>query len=329
MRQLPADRVGNSKIRIRLNARPPGSREAHGAERSRARALFDCAPWMMLSALLALSGCMGPPLALSPDTLPDAVVGQSYSTDLSAIGVAGGSSPAFRVSGGDFPAGLALAAGSGEISGTPTRSGSFAFRVTAQTPGLTQQTGSIDLLLDVFDALTLNTSPAVARVDEPYTFNPQIAGGLPPYTVAVVGLPAGLTFAADTGVISGTPRLPASGIALDMTISDSASPPQSKSQRLSLTVKPRAVAITTESLPAATVNIAYNTTLVAIDGRTPYRWSVIAGVLPAGLRLDRNTGVISGTPTAVGSATVTIRVEDADSPQSTAEREFTFTVVGS
>jgi hypothetical protein len=45
-------------------------------------------------------------------------------------------------------------------------------------------------------------------------------------------------------------------------------------------------------------------------GTPPYTWSLRSGSLPAGLTLNPSTGVVNGTPTAVGTASVALRVTD-------------------
>jgi Putative Ig domain len=68
-------------------------------------------------------------------------------------------------------------------------------------------------------------------------------------------------------------------------------------------------------LASATLNNAYNVTLVATGGTKPYAWSIISGNLPSGLALS-SAGVISGTPTASGTFDFTVRATDsAGSPQ--------------
>jgi glucose/arabinose dehydrogenase len=78
-----------------------------------------------------------------------------------------------------------------------------------------------------------------------------------------------------------------------------------------------ALAITTTSVPGGTVGQPYSQTLAASGGATPYAWSIASGVLPAGLTLNATSGVISGTPTAAGTASFTARVADAGAPQQT------------
>ncbi len=76
---------------------------------------------------------------------------------------------------------------------------------------------------------------------------------------------------------------------------------------------PFTLAVTTASLPSGTVGRKYTpTTLTASGGNPPYRWTVLAdsGALPAGLKLKKGTGVISGTPTGSGTSTFTVEVTD-------------------
>ena len=68
--------------------------------------------------------------------------------------------------------------------------------------------------------------------------------------------------------------------------------------------------ITTSSLPNGKVGEAYSQTLTA-NGTTPITWGIDSGNLPAGLTLDEATGEISGTPTAAGTASFTVKAENS------------------
>lgn len=70
------------------------------------------------------------------------------------------------------------------------------------------------------------------------------------------------------------------------------------------------VLILTNSLPNATVGVAYSATLQAQGGTPPIVWSVIAGSLPPGLSLDGPSGNITGTPTVAGTSTFTVLALD-------------------
>lgn len=74
------------------------------------------------------------------------------------------------------------------------------------------------------------------------------------------------------------------------------------------------LSIVTRKLPAAHQGRRYLVNLVAAEGTTPYRWNVVHGRLPRGLRL-RRTGAIIGTPR--GRTHVyrfTVRVRDRTRP---------------
>ena len=70
--------------------------------------------------------------------------------------------------------------------------------------------------------------------------------------------------------------------------------------------------ITTASVPTGTVGAPYSMALSATGGTPPYVWSVSSGSLPLGLVLS-STGVISGTPQASGTSTLTVKVTGQES----------------
>jgi heme exporter protein D len=91
-----------------------------------------------------------------------------------------------------------------------------------------------------------------------------------------------------------------------------------------LTVGP-AVSISTSSLPAASVGVAYTTTLVATGGTAPYAWSATGITIGSGVALDSATGILSGTPVTTGSWTLGITVTDAQGKTKTVNLTLTAT----
>ena len=113
----------------------------------------------------------------------------------------------------------------------------------------------------------------------------------------------------------------ATGVSADTTTISAAS--GSVSGNTTLTVNAAPPTIATASLSTGTLNVAYSATLTASGGTPPYTWS-ISGALPVGLTLNSGTGVISGTPTAAGTASFTVQV--SDSAAITAAKPLSITV---
>ena len=69
-----------------------------------------------------------------------------------------------------------------------------------------------------------------------------------------------------------------------------------------------AVIMTDSPLPDATVGYPYSVLLQATNGSTPYYWQVVSNSLPPGLALNPNNGLLSGTPTNLGTYNFWINV---------------------
>jgi hypothetical protein len=86
------------------------------------------------------------------------------------------------------------------------------------------------------------------------------------------------------------------------------------------------LAVGTTTLPAGAIGSAYSQTLSATGAWGAYNWTVTSGSLPAGLGLDSATGIISGTPTAAGTSTVTVKATGTGAPVQTATQSLSLTV---
>lgn len=234
--------------------------------------------------------------------LTPAQVSAAYSLQFSATG----GSPTWRVSSGALPAGLTLSP-SGMLSGTATATGDYSFKITA-SDGSRSDTQTYSM--SVVAKLQLNAGAAVGEVGVPFQLTPQTTGGRPGYTYSIDGtVPAGLTFDAASGAITGTPTAAATST-LKLTVKDSLG--------LTTTVDvPLAVAgrllVTKRPLPAGKVGRAYRATLRATGGAAPRTWRIIGGrpgLLPNGLRLNARTGQITGTPTQAGTFRLRLQVTD-------------------
>ena len=166
------------------------------------------------------------------------------------------------------------------------------------------------------------------EVNTAYSAMLAAAGGTVPYSWSLTSgtLPAGLALNTATGQISGTPTTSANA-ALTVSVKDSATPAQSSTANLSLTVAAFGLKITTNFLPDGQVGAAYSATLSAAGGTLPYTWSLTSGTLPAGLQLNAATGVISGVPTASSNATaLKFSLTDSSSPAGSATVSVTLTI---
>ncbi len=251
-------------------------------------------------------------------SLPNGNVAVFYDSQLMATGGTPPYTWSLTSGSGPLPPGLSLTPATGVISGTPTTTGSYPITVQvsdSERPPVTA-TGSFTITIDTTPQLQVMTSSLLVGTQGAlYTDTLAATGGVPPYSWSLTAgpLPAGLTLSG-TGIISGTPT--ASG-SFPITVKVTDTEGNTATADLTLTISSGGLVITTPALPAGTVSVPYSVSLGATGGTPPYTWSLRFGTLPSGLTLNASTGLISGTPTASGTSSIQVQVQDSHSPPTT------------
>ncbi len=267
------------------------------------------------------------PVITGPASLPTWTVGEPYPNQQVTLanGTPGYSN--YVVSVGSLPAGLSLDPTTGQLTGTPTTTGTFNITVQAQD--------STGVVASKPYSFTVNVRPSIAgpgslpnwTVGQPYPVTPIVPqGGTPGYSnFQIVGgsLPAGMTLDPVTGVISGTPTVPGP-VNIQVQAQDATGAKMTTPYSFVVASKP--VISSPTSLQDWTVSQPYPTKTVVMTGGTPgySNFIVATGALPAGLSLDPVTGVISGTPTNTGS--YTLQIQGQDSTGSIATYPYSFVI---
>ena len=224
-----------------------------------------------------------------------------------------------------LPAGVTLST-TGVFSGTPTTSGSGTATVTVQDVDGDRATFTFPWTVEADQQPHFGRGASQAVGAPQWTAGtsivvftvPAATGGNEPLTYTATGLPAGVTLST-TGVFSGTPTTSGSGTAtvtvqdvdgdratftFPWTVEADQQPHfgRGASQAVGAPQWTAGTSIVVFTVPAATGG----------DGALTYT----ATGLPPGVSLSA-TGVVSGTPTAAGSGTATVTVQDADGDPAT------------
>jgi large repetitive protein len=265
-----------------------------------------------------------PPLSITTTSIPNGMVGVAYSANLAATG---GILPyGWSIVQSFLPSGLTQDATSGTISGTPKADGTFSFVVRVMDAQEVVATRGYSVTILAAVKITTASPLPSGTVGSVYSQQLAATGGTPPYTWTAPNgnLPPGLNMEASSGLLKGSPTT-----AGTFNFSLAATDQNGYRDTVSFTmiVVPALAITTATALPQGSASTAYEAQLAATGGTPPYAWSVLAegGAPPAGVTLNTSTGRLSGTPSAAGSYSFSVRV--TDSAGRTATKAFTMTVV--
>lgn len=251
--------------------------------------------------------------AILPVTPVEATNNEAYSLQLLAVNGTG--TVSWKISAGTLPPGITLDSSKGTLSGTPTQNGTFSFTVQATDSASTPNTAMLPLSLQVGPLTISTTTLPNGGVGQAYSQGIAMANGTSPFTPTLASgtLPPGVTLGSGTGTSGGTlTGTPTTAGTYTFTIQVKDTDGQTANQQYTVTIG--AFAITTTTLPDASLNVGYAQALTVANGTAPFTFSVTKGSLPTGLQVtastDGSNGIVSGTPTAAGTYTFTIQVKD-------------------
>ncbi len=171
--------------------------------------------------------------------------------------------------------------------------------------------------------LTMVTAPQLREGNVATSYFEQLtaSGGTEPYKWTLKtndkdAIPDALELS-DAGVISGTPTNNGSG-RFTVQLTDSTGSMVEKMFSLTIKQLPEKISNkptvdTTSPLPAGTVGKNYSKRLQAVGGKPPYKWEVCKEQLKgSGLKINENTGELSGTPYEDKTFTFNALVKDTN-----------------
>jgi hypothetical protein len=235
-----------------------------------------------------------------------------------------------------FPPGIALSTNA--LTGRPTGASAFQPRITVTAPDKTTSTFRLNLpvtagrLPDGHVTETYSAQVTAVNEDLPKGHNGQFSWSLSAGT-----LPDGLCLdKTGTGLITGTPAAQSGSkdslpFSQEITFKGT-NGPETVQRILTLTVRepkaaialPFAVVPPRGSAPATIYSVTTIPTGPATVGKDKltYTWSIASGTLPEGMTLNSTSGIISGNPTQVGTATFRIVMKDNQPVPAVKEQDF-------
>jgi Putative Ig domain len=172
-----------------------------------------------------------------------------------------------------------------------------------------------------------------AALNAPYSASLSAGGGTPPYTFSISSgsLPPGLSLNASTGAVTGIPTtFNKNGFAFTAKVTDSAQ--ATATDDLSIYVEGVVIVSSDKQPPlVGSVGVAYSQQLSVsnpTENLAPYKWSISSGSLPLGLTLDKDSGLISGTPTTNGPPdSFTVQAADSEAIPASGSAHYAITVM--
>jgi len=247
-------------------------------------------------------------VSITTATLPAASVGSPYSSTFAASSSA---TPSWNIAAGSLPAGLSLAS-NGALSGTPQTAGTVSFTVKVSAGGAQSQK---QFTLEVTPALQISgpDSP-VGEVAVPLTIGLNATGGTAPYRweLKAGSLPTHVGFIGDQGngsaaMIKGVPA-DSGSFKLVFTVTDVRG--RSTEQTITLRVAEKLRLVAVHMPRVGHVGKPYRGRGIVQGGLGADIWSIAKGTLPAGLKLDPSTGLISGKPVRRGHYVLYLAAKD-------------------
>ncbi len=253
-----------------------------------------------------------PFITLTPTTLANGVVGQTFMQQFSPTG---GAAPfTYSLSGGTLPTGVTLQP-DGKLTGIPEAAGNFNFTVKATDKNGCMGTVAITWQIACPNIVISPTTLHDGIAGQSYSPVEQLTstGGTAPYSYAVTAglLPSGMQLTSD-GKLQGTP-LQTGGFSFTVTVTDKFGCTGIRGYSLTINCGITGIVPKNSQLPDGTKGVPYAPTglppFSTIGGCGMNTFTISAGQLPPGMWLTPE-GALAGAPIQTGTFTFTVKGMD-------------------